>query len=232
MAGKYHPLKEHLQSLSKSRKSLTLSFAELETILGARLPKSASTYIEWWSNQEYGPQAASWRGAGFRVETIHPDREVVTFARDKKTSRGRKRKKVEKFKRQAKLVAEDILLNAGFAHVGDWVLAGDTIRLASELSRDAAVYAHVVDGKVMYIGVTKRGLKTRMGHYAKPGASQTTSIRIKGLLQKELQAGRSVYVLAAFPEPGSWNGLPVDNVAGLESGLIKTYGPPWNKQGK
>ncbi len=42
---------------------------------------------------------------------------------------------------------------------------------------------------------------------------------------------RIVELLAAFAEPSRWNGLPVDCVIGLESGLIRQYCPPWNMRG-
>jgi len=75
------------------------------------------------------------------------------------------------------------------------------------------------------------GLKKRLYFYGKPGSTQRTSIRINGLIKKELKAGRKVELIAAFPEPSTWNGLPVDCVTGLESGLIKQYCPPWNMRG-
>jgi hypothetical protein len=62
-------------------------------------------------------------------------------------------------------------------------------------------------------------------------ANQQTSIRINDLIKKELKTGNIVELIAAFPEPTSWNRLPVDCVTGLESGLIKQYCPPWNKRG-
>jgi hypothetical protein len=51
------------------------------------------------------------------------------------------------------------------------------------------------------------------------------------LIKKELKAGKTVELIAAFPEPTSWNDLPVDRVTGLEAGLVRKLGPPWNKRG-
>lgn len=51
------------------------------------------------------------------------------------------------------------------------------------------------------------------------------------MIKIELGAGKGVELIAAFPTPSMWNGLPVDRVTGLESGLVKKFGPPWNKRG-
>lgn len=84
---------------------------------------------------------------------------------------------------------------------------------------------------VYYIGTATMGLRKRMYSYSKPGKSQKTSIRINGLIKDELEAGNIVELIAAFPDPTTWNGLPVDQVTGLEAGLIKKFAPPWNKRG-
>lgn len=82
----------------------------------------------------------------------------------------------------------------------------------------------------MYVGVAKMGLARRLYFYAKPGISQTTSIRIKALI-RELLAENVVEILVAEPSDFDWNGLPVSGVAGLEIGIIQAFSLPWNKQG-
>ena len=81
------------------------------------------------------------------------------------------------------------------------------------------------------IGSATRGLKKRLYFYQRPGVTQQTSIRINALIKEELAAGRKVWVIAAFPDPTGWNGLPVDTVTGLEAGLLRRLAPPWNKRG-
>jgi hypothetical protein len=54
---KYDPLKDYLQRISSSK---TLSFAEIEQILGLELPKSAYLYEAWWANDKTHVQANSW----------------------------------------------------------------------------------------------------------------------------------------------------------------------------
>lgn len=83
---KYEPLEEHLLSARASKETVTVSFAEVETIIGARLPKSAYSYREWWSNQSdvsNRPQAKAWISAGYEVETVQQqhDSGTVRFKR-------------------------------------------------------------------------------------------------------------------------------------------------------
>lgn len=75
MAGfKYEALETHLRSLASTNTEITLSFDEIETIIGNPLPASASNYREWWANQtdtSNRPQAKSWVSAGFYVDEVH-----------------------------------------------------------------------------------------------------------------------------------------------------------------
>lgn len=126
---------------------------------------------------------------------------------------------------------ENVLLEAGFRKVGDWQLEGGKIALAGDIPKEPAVYAHVIDGHVYYIGSATMGLKKRLYFYAKPGVSQRTSLRVNALIADALAAGKRAWVLAAFPEASVWNSLPVCFVTGLEAGLVKELRPPWNKRG-
>lgn len=83
---KYQPLQDYLKGLPRSQGSVTLSFQEIEKLIGSRLPPSAYEHRAWWSNQaevSNRPQAKAWREAGFEVETVKPDRKdgVVSFSR-------------------------------------------------------------------------------------------------------------------------------------------------------
>ena len=86
MKSKYEPLEGHLKTRRASQREVSLSFAEIESIIGARLPKSAYTYREWWSNQadvSNRPQAKAWISAGYKVESVQQRRDsgVVRFKR-------------------------------------------------------------------------------------------------------------------------------------------------------
>ena len=70
---KYGPLKEHLLAISEDRYEVTLSFRQLEAILGFELPKSAVDYRQWWGNQwdaKGRSQAEAWLAAGFLVDGV------------------------------------------------------------------------------------------------------------------------------------------------------------------
>ena len=76
---KYDPL---LQHLAKSKALfLTLSFVEIERILGASLPSSAHRHQAWWANEEAGRhiQSNSWMDAGFRTESLDLNARRVSF---------------------------------------------------------------------------------------------------------------------------------------------------------
>jgi excinuclease UvrABC nuclease subunit len=123
------------------------------------------------------------------------------------------------------------LLDAGFSLVGQCVLDAEGFSYSAAAPTDPGVYAFTVDGLVCYIGLTRFGLRTRLGHYVYGHAAQKTSARVKGLILDALSNGQRVEVLIAQPPTLRWNGLPVDGPAGLETGLIKLIKPKWNLQG-
>jgi hypothetical protein len=77
---KYHSLYEHLSRLGETQ--VSLEFAEIEQLIGSRLPASARANKAFWSNRRRGAlQAAAWMRSGYRVSTVDLERQVVTFAR-------------------------------------------------------------------------------------------------------------------------------------------------------
>ncbi len=124
------------------------------------------------------------------------------------------------------------LERSGFMRVGNWRLtaAGDGIVLDGKAERIAGVYAYVVDGVIHYVGSAQRGLHTRFRRYV---TSQTmrTSMRIRGEIVGFLAQGRIVEVFVLSPPAFEWRGLPVDLVAGLEEGLIRSMRPIGNRRG-
>jgi hypothetical protein len=126
----------------------------------------------------------------------------------------------------------DVLLAAGFRHIGEWRPTGaGEFELTAPAPDEPGVYAFIEDGWVRYVGLTQTGLRTRMGHYRRGHERQRTSARVKGLIAAALAEGREVKVLVATPEPLVWNGLPVNTAAGLEAGLIRLIRPQWNMLG-
>ncbi len=124
------------------------------------------------------------------------------------------------------------LFGAGFEFVAQCELLEKTSFSYSALApSEAGVYAFAVNGFIKYVGLTRFGLRTRLGHYVYGHAAQATSARIKGLILEALNASSEVQVLVARPPQLEWNGLPVDGPAGLETGLIRLIKPEWNQQG-
>ena len=79
---KYEPLGNYLANISASRDSVTLTFRDLEKIIGARLPPSATKHRAWWANQETGSPAPHWKSAGFKVGKVDQKQAVVVFCRE------------------------------------------------------------------------------------------------------------------------------------------------------
>jgi hypothetical protein len=75
---KYHSLFEHL--LFSGQDLLLMTFPEVEAVIQAKLPPSAHTREEWWSNSPRGhSQASAWMRAGYRASKIDLNRKTVTF---------------------------------------------------------------------------------------------------------------------------------------------------------
>ena len=78
---KYKPLERHLRASKK--RSLTLTFSQIEKILGVRLPDSARRHAAWWSNNEGSHvQAQAWMDPGYRTEEVDLSAEKLTFVAD------------------------------------------------------------------------------------------------------------------------------------------------------
>lgn len=75
LLGKYDPLGAYLAR--KRADTLELTFAELERIIGAFLPKGAQR-SEWWTNDfDAAPQAVqiqAWLGAGYDATLLRGER--------------------------------------------------------------------------------------------------------------------------------------------------------------
>ncbi len=75
---KYSPLRDYLKNSGEQR--VTLTFKEIETIIGDVLPKSAREYNPWWEWDKSHTQATGgWAAAGYTVSNVSLVDEVVTF---------------------------------------------------------------------------------------------------------------------------------------------------------
>lgn len=76
---KYYPLFKHLQN--RKDKEITLSFAEIESLMEDALPVSARCRKNWWSNRDSASalQAGAWIQSGYHVAVVDLNRQSVTF---------------------------------------------------------------------------------------------------------------------------------------------------------
>lgn len=78
--GKYRQLFEYLDN-GRDGDEWQADFSEIERVLGFGLPPSARRYRAWWANTESHSQAIAWLAAGWRVDTVDMDAEIVTLKR-------------------------------------------------------------------------------------------------------------------------------------------------------
>jgi len=78
---KYRPLTDFLNASSAHH--LPLTFAEVEAILGAKLPTSAYEHPAWWANDagKSHVQARAWLLAGYETEQIDKQAKKLVFKR-------------------------------------------------------------------------------------------------------------------------------------------------------
>lgn len=78
---KYSALSQHLSALSANAASLT--FSEIEEIIGDQLPSSAFKHHAWWANESDGTHtwAHLWQAAGWLKDSVDFERRIVTFRR-------------------------------------------------------------------------------------------------------------------------------------------------------
>jgi hypothetical protein len=78
--GKYEPLAKFLRDQRTSEVSLT--FAEIERIVGAKLPPKAQHHRAWWSNNpSNNVMTKVWLAAGFRSEQVDLEGRRLKFRR-------------------------------------------------------------------------------------------------------------------------------------------------------
>ena len=79
---KYDPLHSFLENTPVGVSEITLSFPQIEIILGDTLPPSARRHRAWWSNPSSPrdhPYAQAWLAAGWEVDTVYQRNEWVRF---------------------------------------------------------------------------------------------------------------------------------------------------------
>jgi hypothetical protein len=78
--GKYTRLGEFLRS--QRRKEIPMTFAEIERVIGAKLPPNSPQYPAWWSNNpSNNVMTKVWLDAGFRTEQVDVKSRKIVFCR-------------------------------------------------------------------------------------------------------------------------------------------------------
>lgn len=91
---RFEPLTQFLQN--QPGNEVRLSFAQIEQIVGFRLPAAAQQERAWWSNapsEDAGIKA--WRAAGFRSEAVDLAAGELTFRRESEPDRASTEVQVE-----------------------------------------------------------------------------------------------------------------------------------------
>ena len=85
---RYTPLNRYLSALETDDQ--TLSFQDVERILGRPLPPSARGVHapQWWANTSTHSQGQAWVEAGWRVEEMDPASERISFRRTRPAPNG------------------------------------------------------------------------------------------------------------------------------------------------
>jgi hypothetical protein len=80
--GKYEPLTQFLRK--QAADEIPMTFAQLERILGTKLPPKAQRYRAWWSNNpSNNVLTKAWLEAGFRSEKVDLEARKLMFRRIK-----------------------------------------------------------------------------------------------------------------------------------------------------
>lgn len=85
---KYDPLFSDLSAVDEFTDSYALSFDQIDKILNDPLPPSARLHPEWWGNESQPSthvQAQAWLGAGWKVDHVDFQGEIVHFRRSRQS---------------------------------------------------------------------------------------------------------------------------------------------------
>jgi len=76
---KYRPLGEYL--VKQHEVVVSLTFQQIEQILGFALPPSAYSQRAWWANSPSHPQAGSWLNVGWKVSKVDLEKMTALLVR-------------------------------------------------------------------------------------------------------------------------------------------------------
>lgn len=81
---KYRELGNYL--VKSNKETVTLTFTEIENIIGDSLPPSAYNHLAWWSNNLDHSQAVAWLEVGYETDFVSDTQEVekIVFVKQAK----------------------------------------------------------------------------------------------------------------------------------------------------
>ena len=202
---KYDPLQHHLDGLHADVWRAT--FADVERVLGFRLPDSARSYPAWWANDQSHSCARVWLDVGWRTSEVDLGSECLIFRRDGRTSQQRARGAaigVNPEQPEQSAGSLEFRLRMEWKVLGKVVL-DDAGGLSFPKAASApAIYRfqlRLPDTQAQYIGETEN-LARRFAHYRSPGPSQATNLRLNATFKAALEAGADITVTVA--KSGAW----------------------------
>jgi hypothetical protein len=122
------------------------------------------------------------------------------------------------------------LVGMGLKKVGDWFLLGNSIDFALQKQSDKnnVLHSFIANNTIMYIGQSTNTLLKRMGQYQNPEPTQETNVRVNAEIKKSLNKGQEIEIYAIEYD----DSFSTDSLINIETRLIKTKKPEWNREGK
>jgi CBS domain-containing protein len=75
----YAGISSTLRRLPRDMDEIAYAFAQIESMIGRKLPASARAHRAWWANDRYHVQARQWLDTGWKVKSVAD--EVVVFSK-------------------------------------------------------------------------------------------------------------------------------------------------------
>ena len=75
----YQPLGDFLRNYPED--TVTLTFAEIEAVIGCPLPPSAYRSRNWWHDEQERPHQRAWLDVGWEARSVRLRRQTISFER-------------------------------------------------------------------------------------------------------------------------------------------------------
>ena len=129
----------------------------------------------------------------------------------------------------------DQLRKAGFGANGEWKRRDGRVFCDGQVPDLPGVYLFVIGTDIRYVGSALKSLARRMRSYERRQATDSSDRAVHAGLKAAIDGKHPVHVLTLSGVPvltTCADGLPCNYLLGLESGLIETLNPAWNRRGR